>query len=523
MPGLLPIAALAAAVTAVVSPPPPAVAPSTVSGWQLDADADVQARWTSAVIGESTVGRPLLTDPGLLPEWTRHEARVRAGGELTWKRPRGLPSQVQLNVQADLVNAPLQSGGSVGPKHADPAILLKSDPIAAHSNAWDAPNSQLLRQFSVEFAARWGRLLAGRTVSEWGLGLLAQDGKADPFDFGVRRQGTVVDRVQAVLIPAAIPGDGLWAAVIPVAFAVAADHVVFDDLADASQGDDATNTIAAVIVKHLHFEGGLYGVQRSQVDRRGLRIDATVGDVFVRWHDRFGRWDVEAAAEALIIRGDTTYFRTAANPDKLKLEQDGRVLRLTAKRKWLAIRLQAGQASGDQNPTDDTVRNLKFAADYRVGLVLFHEYMRRSTAASAANISDARFTGQPPAGYERLASGGAVTQAMYINPVVRVGPFVGFTLQAGLLLAQAPVPLVDPYFSNLHSAPKGPGGGDATTDLGVEIDLGARYERKFGPLTARAQVDWGTLTPGTAFADPSGDAPAKMTVLMGQLMLSGGW
>ena len=452
------------------------------------------------------------------------EQRLRAGGELRWRRPGGLPSKVTLRVQADLLNGPssreLRTAGAA--KELTDK-LLAADPEHARDTALGAGDKNMLRRFEVEFETRWGRLLAGRTVSKWGLGLLAQDGVAEPFDFGFRRRGTIVDRVQAAIIPAAIPGDGMWAAVFPVAIAVAADHVVEDDLANAANGDDATNVIAALVARHLHWEAGLYGVKRNQTDAQGLTIDAYIGDVFARWHDRFGGWQLEAALEALVITGETTYFRTPTNPDKLKLGQAGGVRRLTATHRWGAIRVEVGSASGDQNPYDDTVRNLKFAADYRVGLVLFHSVMRRTSAVTSANIADQRFTGQAPAGHERLATNGAVNQAQYLAPVLKIGPFKGLSLLAGAVVARSPVPLIDAYFSSVDGAPEGPLGGKASTDLGVEIDLGVRYDVKIAGVDIGARVDWGKAMLGEAFAAATGELGPAPTVLVGQLLVGGTW
>ena len=56
--------------------------------------------------------------------------------------------------------------------------------------------------------------------------------------------------------------------------------------ASAAAGESATNLIAAAVMKLEHFDAGLYAVSRYQEDQRGLIIDATVTDLYGRWHDR---------------------------------------------------------------------------------------------------------------------------------------------------------------------------------------------------------------------------------------------
>jgi len=535
-----PLAAAAVALAATVTPaapiaktaPPVVRAAPSVPDWSLKTEMNVAARGTMAITDAQEVGRPLAADNTRLPGFTTMEQRLRAGGEIHWERRAAELNSVRLRVQVDAFNGPSQRKvGAVerkapqpGGAGLDPDTALAVDPIHKRDTGWNADDKHLLRRFDVEFATRWGRLLAGRTVSTWGLGLLAQGGQDEDLQFGFKRRGVIVDRVQATLIPAAIPGDGSWAAAFPIALVLAADHVVEDDLARAADGDDAENLIAALFVKHLQWEFGLYGVRRTQIDRRGLTINAWVSDIYGRAFERFGKWQVELAGEFLSITGDTTYFRTAYNPDKLKIDQFGGVLRLTVKRKTFAIRVEGGVASGDQDPFDDTVRNFKFAADYRVGLVLFSDVMRRATANTAANLTDPRFAGQPPAGYERLASGGAVTQAIYIHPVARVGPWHGLAAQVGWLFAQAPAPLVDPYFSSLKGGEAiGPNGGTASTDLGSEIDAAVWYELDAGPVRAMARVDWGSATLGKAFADRDGKVGPDVSTVLGQLLVRGTW
>lgn len=529
------IAALAVAASATTAPVPTlsprAIEQTRSPELELRAKAHVEARATVELEDPLSIGRPLSEDPHTLEGLRTIEQRLRAGGSLTWSRNSDVPTQVSLRVEADAFNGPSARSSvddSAAPgadvSVAQTGTILAADPLYARPLHANANDKHVLRRFEVEVQARWGQLLAGRTVSKWGVGLIAQDGVDDPLQFGFKRRGNIVDRVQAVVIPAAIPGDGTFAALFPVAFAFAADNVVEDDLASAAAGESATNLIAAAVMKLEHFDAGLYAVSRYQEDQRGLIIDATVTDLYGRWHDRVGRYKVEIATELMRISGDTTYFRTPTNPNNLKIDQLGGVARATISRAKVALRLEAGFASGDQNAYDDTVRNLKFARDHRVGLVLFGDVLRRSSAATAANLADRRFSGQAPAGYERIATGGAVSQAMYLHPVLRIGPFYGLSAMAGMVLASAPSKLVDPYKSGLQGgAAIGPMGGTASTDLGTELDLSVQYRIRFGRVAAIARADWGCATLGAAFADAEGNVQPDICAVVGQAIVRAKW
>ena len=531
MPAVSAIAVASLAVAATAATMTPAAQPT--GGWDIKAQSSLETRAAVTVEDPLQISRPLADDPSMLPGMRTFEQRVRAGGRLLWATKSGEFKQVSLQLQADLFSGPsarwrppTDSGSTThsGAALAPPDRILAADPRHHRSLSWGAADTHWLRRFAVKFQTRWASILAGRTVSKWGLGLLAQDGVDDPLQFGFKRRGTVVDRLQATIIPAAIAGDGSWAAVLPVAIAVAADNVIEDDLANVIAGEHATNLIGAIAIRLEHFEGGIYGVSRSQVDSAGLRIDALVGDVHARWHDRIGKHRIEVATEWLAIKGKTTYFRTATNPDALQIDQFGGVVRATLQRSKLTIRLETGLTSADRNLYDDTVRNLKFARDYRVGLVLFSDVLRRVTASTAANLADPRFAGQPPTGYQRLASGGAVNQALYFNPVIGIGPFHGLSAMAGYVMARSPSQLIDPYRSGLAGGQAlGPMGGPAKSHIGSELDLALQYRVRFGSMALITRADWGCATLGEAFADKNGDIPPRICTLMGQVIARAKW
>ncbi len=489
---------------------------SSATAWQLQSKSAFDARALTLSTGAVDVGRPLPSDPNAVPALTAVETRLRLGSSLGWVRGSGFVRSVSLAVQADVFHGPRWRDGA--------SDLLRHDRLAQRPTGLTDPEQLRLRQFRVQVDTELGRLSAGRMLSNWGLGLLAQSGTADPYQFGVKRDGVIVDRVQLASAPL-LSWKGARPTGTPLFIVVAADRVVFDDLADLRRGDEAYNIVGALLYRGAKVQAGGYVVQRWQTDELGLKIEARAMDVYARWSDTVSGWKVSAATELLMLTGETTYFRTATNPDLMKVHQMGGVLRLGAERGDLGIRLETGIASGDDAPFDDTVSNLKFSSEYRVGLLMFHEGMRRTTAVMAANLDDPRYVGQAPVGFERAASNGSVSSAHYIAPTVRYRPLKQLTLLAGLVYAHAPVPVVDAYQSGLQGgAAIGPVGGAAGTGLGWEVDAAVQWKQRIGDhLALLARADVGRWQPGDVFNHADGSAAAAVTGWMGRLTLQGRW
>ncbi len=194
------------------------------------------------------------------------------------------------------------------------------------------------------------------------------------------------------------------------------------------------------------------------------------------------------------------------------------------------MRLEGGIASGDDRPFDSTLHNFQFASDYHVGIVLFSQYMRLQSRNTMANLGDPRFTNGAPAGVERLDTHGAVTQAMYLNPVIRLAlpktrSGAKFALLWGMVAARAPVAVADPFRTYLNGGvPTGPRGAKNQTDLGAEFDSGLTVEQPFGfGLSAFLRADVGVLLPGHAYDAADGTSAPAVAATQVQLALRGAW
>jgi hypothetical protein len=493
----------------ILEPPPAVVQEGS------DASGPLSAGWHAwladrlAVESQSAapVQRALPGDAGLSPS-TQTWNRMRLGGAWVYAASHGFVRELQAVIEADVDRGSL--------------------------DRFDAPGNTLtLRKGFVEATTLAGQFGAGRMVTSWGLGLVAQSGEDDPLQFGMRRGGSIVDRVQYAVLPAAPfqHGDPLKA--FPLALAIAYDRVVSDDNVRLRQDwdgvvggtDHGRNLVAALLYRGKDLQLGAYASSRHQTDVQSLGLDARIADAYGHWQVRHGTWTFAIAGEAVYASGTTTWLRTPANPELLQIEQFGGAARIEATHGQVHARLEAGVASGDSRPFDDTARNFAFASDYRVGLVLFPAYLSAVSATTRANIADPRFLGQPPAGVEHVLTHGAVTQALYVHPVVRIQATRRIAVLGGLVWARAPVDVADPYLSSLAGgSPTGPRGARSKRDLGLEVDAAAEFIQ---PLEDHVQVlvraDAGVLLPGDAFDDANGHAAPAMAVVQGQLALRARW
>lgn len=433
----------------------------------------------------------------------RGEHRLRLGGDIAFAQAKGFVRELAVQLEADLRQA---------------------------NDTTETPDGFLMRKAFAEATTLAGRFGAGRTVAQWGLGLVAQNGVDDPMQFGFKRGGGIVDRVQYAILPAAILQSGDPLNAFPLALAAAYDRVRLDDLA-RSESDVAHHWILALLYRGKDLQAGVYGVKRDQTDAAGLGLRVLIGDAYVNYGlwTRTG-WRLSIAGEVAVISGTSTWLRTISQPDHLDVAQWGGVIRGEAAHKALKVRLEGGFASGDDRPFDGTLRNFQFASDYHVGLVLFSQYMRLQSRSTMANLGDPRFTNGAPAGVEHVDTHGAVTQAMYLHPVVRVEAHPRLAVLAGAVWAQAPVDVADPYQTYLAGGvPTGPRGAKKQRDLGLEFDTAVEWNQPLGlgpdggGLALLARLDAGVLLPGHAFDAADGTAATAVAAAQAQLALRGSW
>jgi hypothetical protein len=364
-----------------------------------------------------------------------------------------------------------------------------------------------VRKLYVEYKWATGAFRVGQQTSQWGLGLLANDGSrdAEAGDFGQAQFGNLTYRALLAARPFYSFGGG-WRAFETV---VAADLIVRDNLAEFSRGDRAFQAVLALrFAKDNDNNLGVYGVYRNQ-----RNIDVTDGgkatDVFVI--DVAGKWQLikrhnrsfKVGFEVVGITGTTTQGRNE-NASLLKVGEFGGAIKSAYAIGHTTIYLDGGYASGDQNPADDRIENFRFDRDFKVGLVLFDHVLAYQSARSAARASDPNLTGTPPEGAELLGTGGSVSGAWYLFPRIKHGVTDWLDLYGGPLFAFSTAKLTDPFNTrigggtSLNALGGRPGG-----YLGTEVDLGVQARWHPVPeLLITATGEGGLFLPGDAFRLP---------------------
>ena len=171
--------------------------------------------------------------------------------------------------------------------------------------------------------------------------------------------------------------------------------------------------------------------------------------------------------------------------------------------------LEAGYASGDDNPFDSQQRAFTFDREHRVGLLMFREALRKSTAVAAWNIADPTYRASPPRGFERAATGGAVRGAVYVNPRFTYELVDGLTAMVGYLHASSDGAYTDPFQSGLMGGTStGPRGALLATTFGDELDLGLDFVLALETVRVRLRAEFAWFSPGVIFAGAEDPEPA---------------
>jgi hypothetical protein len=350
-----------------------------------------------------------------------------------------------------------------------------------------------VRKLYVEYAWEHGVFRVGAQTSNWGLGVLTNDGAQDPSagDFGQVQFGNLTYRALLSARPLLSLG-GLWKS---VETSVAADLIVRDTDADFSWGDRAFQAVAAVrLIPEQQRSLGLYLVYRNQRNQLapGRALDTFTIDVAGQW--QFFRRDDGSLQVGFEVVG-VTGSAAQANA-RLKVGKFGGALKSTWQLRRTTVRLDAGLATGDQNPQDDLASGFRFDRDFKVGLVLFDHVLAYQSARSAARASNPDL--MPPDGTELLGSAGAVTGAWYLFPRASYAFTDWLDLYGGPLFAFSTAKLTDAYDTTVNAL-----GGHPGNYLGTELDVGAQLRVHLVPevlFTATAEA--GLFLPGDALRLP---------------------
>jgi len=457
---------------------------------------DVQGEATFRALGAASFGTDTLGTPSGQTSWT--QSRLIAGGKVSGK-------SLSFELELEAVNGTVSGDGmKLGTAYSADAFLYPRD-------GRQAQLSQVLpRKALLSWTTPVGRILAGPQVFQWGLGMLAHDGRTGS-DFGDPRQGNVLTRLAFATLPFRSAASHFWRT---TAVFLGGDYVLRDDNANVYDGDQAVAAVLGVRAQTDRAALGLFVAARDQTDRKDKwRPDAAQARTQVLAVDVFGRRTIalgagqqfHVEAEGAVIAGtsDRPYSEETLNGAdvvsvgavaRVRLQDDA--LRLTAK-------LEAGYASGDNDPRDTTARAFAFHSDYNVGLVLFKQVLPALSARGIDRLADPTLLDKAPPSLRYLVNQGTVTNALYAQPTVRWRPIQPLELRLGYLLAATAGQLTDAYQSGMNGGyPTSPGGKRGAGGLyGHEFDGAVRYDIALPQhLTLRLGAEAGVLVPGSALA-----------------------
>ena len=417
--------------------------------------------------------------------------------------------------QAYKLTTDVELAHEMGESSADELLAL--DPV--HAKRLE-PTEPELYELKVSAGGTYLALSFGLMRSSWGMGMLSNPGDVQAIQSGASPFGFArsADRVVRALVATYPLGQGERAAEMvtqepPLTIALGADAVLEDDNADWLIGDRTWHALGALRGAYAGFLGGLYGVHRRQRHAEGGETALTLIDLYLRQELKNEDVRVWAEVEAAIAFGETSYAQNPLNPGPQSILSGGGLGRMGVNAFGFGLVLEAGYASGDDNPYDNERSGFTFDREHRVGLLMFREALREASAVSASNVGDPEYRASPPRGYEKMASAGALRGAIYVNPRVHYEVIEGLTLMAGYLHARSDGPYSDPFQSGLMGgASMGLQGTLQPDHFGDEIDLGVDYRVKLGLFALNIRAEFAWFRPGDIFARPAPEdsAPDQM-------------
>ena len=391
----------------------------------------------------------------------------------------------------------------------------------------DSPEPRLT-EASILLAGHLMAIQAGLVRSHFGLGTVSNAGEDAPSatvrqsPFGYGREGDRVLMLQLAFFPLGVKADARGDEYRPLSLVLQGNGVVDDDTSSWSAGDRTYQALLGVLFQEAGFSGAAGGVYRRQSHAEGGVTEVAIFAATLAWQHTFGDLRLWGEGELAGYVGQTTLSQSALVSGPYDILALGGLGRLGLSHEYFEVAVETGVASGDDNPFDQELHSFSFDREHRVGLLMFSEATRAASAIDAYNVTDETYRAEPPRGFDRLASGGAIRNAIYLNPRVAARPIHGLTLTLGYLFAVSEEPWVDAFRTGVNGGePTGPRGAVGETELGHEIDVGLEYDLDLGAvgLRARAQLAW--YRPGAVFDTEDGDPADDMLGFW--LQLEGSW
>ena len=378
-----------------------------------------------------------------------------------------------------------------------------------------------MRELYLEWRSVAGVLRVGQVASQWGMGLVANDGEDRADNFDDTWNGDRTERVQFTFRPATWWKDpDEWGKHLTLS--IAGDLVFRDDHASLVDGDRAWQVVGAAwwdgpVTSGWDTFTGLYVAWRHQTYDDGDRLEAAVVDLYTKHVVPLGKAGARLVlqGEGVMTTGRTDVVTSSRIPDGMDLMQWGMAFRagVDVPSSGVFPSLEVGVANGDKDTGDATGRSFTFDPDYQVGMILFRQVLGRMSAWAVERMRNPQDYGknEVPHGYEQALTNGAVTNAVYVYPRLRWSPMKGLDIRLAFLWARALADVTDPYVSAVEAAGYPQYGyrkGQPSTDLGWEIDGSIAYRSPnfWGPFNVALGAQFGWCKPGAAFDDAKGDS-----------------
>jgi len=392
---------------------------------------------------------------------------------------------------------------------------------------------QRFRQLYLELRPGFGIFRFGQMTSQWGMGILANNGEQALF--GYYDGGDLVERAMF----ATKPFNKTDVAALKDLAIVLAGDLVFDDITAEMKtckrgkkleycGDLAWQAIAAMLWDFKGQKLGFYWVYRNQTTEDDRKLEVMVFDGFAHGEVMFPK-DVKAYVEGEVayITNDlpgldrTTLAYSISQLDGHRLSQFGTAGKIgLAWREMIDLWVELGYSSGDSNNLDGALRQFTMDPGHRIGMILFPEVLAWQSARASTLAAHPNLAGQPVPGVDLLASNGGAFASFYFNPVVRVRPLKYLDGAVGVVVAHASADMVSAFAQKMGGgALNYLGGPTANKDLGVELDLALNFRYPLRVLGLGAGAHFGYLWPGRYFTDAAGHRMADVWMVMGRLNL----
>lgn len=456
-------------------------------------DANAHVELTTAFVTMTEF--PLDAAQTPLDRTTFLEARLRIGAEYS----RG---DLQFVGEIDVVD------GQVAGDLTDVGTSRGTDTFARRRDRLDGYYGFTPRALYLRMNTRYGVWSLGQQTPDWGLGLVANAGR-DGEGFGLARGSGHVTRAGFGTRPLSSVSD-LPPLLRNAIVAASIDLVYRDDVASLWDGDLAGGAGLAVRLEDEAWSMGVLASGRLQLDRSDISdpggerrgVQAVVVDAYARGlvlGDRQG-WFLSVGGEFALTRGHTDRSVLEATREQgAAIAGAGALARVeVGEGSSVLARLEAGWASGDDDPYDDVSRNFGFSTSNRVGLLLFPQVLPMATARSVDRAANPALVQRPAPGLRSLVNQGTVSNALYIYPTVRVRVIEPLELRAGYLLAATSGEWIDPFLTaRAGGYALGPAGQrTGSTLLGQELLAAARSRWPVLGGEVEAVVEGALLFPG---------------------------